>query len=436
MARDLFIGWQPPRGYYAPREMDGLNQITKALVQNNLPGAGLSTNRGGDRSYSTQSSSGGSTGRSTSTSTSTGRGYGYNFGDSESFQGIDDPEALSVLKAAIKQFAAGGDAASREQRARRLAELDRVAKTYGDFSKEAAGADAAGAVAAQMREAMERNMPAVQKATQGAGTSAASAAALYSNDIAARGAEAAARVAADQMAKYGSISAGLAQTLEAFTRMDNSNNQNLLEALGLMRVGRSTSTSRAENWSSQDSSSNSTSTQDSWNRSSGESWGPPPTPQQIGGSAGGSTRSGSSGGAGAPLISGSRYAGGGMPTTSTSNRTLFNNNPARGAITNGYVDITPRDPFYYDDWGLGSDGRGGMSGAGYNMPGGNVGGIPTSNDYNGVNWNNYDPNVDVTGVDLSSFDNGIPEYGSVPGLTEADVDYGSPSYYFMDDEGY
>lgn len=315
------------------------------------------------RSKQESSSSGSSTRRSQQGSDR----YGYNFRDSESFQGIDDPEALGVLRGLIRDLMGGGSADYKEQRARRLAELNRVAGAFTSFGKGQAGADARAAVAGALRDSMERTQPIIAKATQGAGTSGSSMAGLLASDSSARAAEAAGRVSADQMARYGQIQASISQALEAFTRPDVQAERNLIDALGLFKVGRSKETGRAEDWANSWGWDESNSSESSSSRSIGAM--PMQDPVRGGGGAGGG-RAGGGGLSMNPLLANSRYGSGGSMITA---RPILSNNPNRPVggiptVTQGNGYPSSQQPIFT---------------------------TPSSNDYNGVTLiepsYNYDP---------------------------------------------
>ena len=159
------------------------------------------------------------------------------------FQGIENPEALALLMDFIRQTAGGGTEEQRRQRAERNAEIQRTRALGGDYTKQAAFADAAELMAQNLRQSLEKNMPAISRSIQGAGTSASSMQGLLSQKLATESAQAASALGAEQAKAYGGISAQLQGVLEALTRIDPSIETNLLKALDLTRVSRSESRS-------------------------------------------------------------------------------------------------------------------------------------------------------------------------------------------------
>ena len=155
------------------------------------------------------------------------------------FAGIDNPEALSILMDFIRQTAGGGTEEQRKQRAERNTEIQRTRALAGDYTKQSAFADAAELMAQQLRVSLEKNMPAISRSIQGAGTSASSMQGLLSQKLATESAQAASALGAEQAKSYGNISAQLQGVLEALTRIDPSIESNLLKALDLTKVSRS-----------------------------------------------------------------------------------------------------------------------------------------------------------------------------------------------------
>ncbi len=159
------------------------------------------------------------------------------------FQGIDNPEALSILMDFIRQTAGGGTEEQRKQRAERNTEIQRTRALAGDYTKQSAFADAAELMAQNLRQSLEKNMPAISRSIQGAGTSASSMQGLLSQKLATESAQAASALGAEQAKAYGGISAQLQGVLEALTRIDPSIESNLLKALDLTKVSRAESRS-------------------------------------------------------------------------------------------------------------------------------------------------------------------------------------------------
>ncbi len=250
---------------------------------------------------------------------------------SESFQGLEG-EALTQLLAQIRELASGGGADYKAQRAKRDAEIVSAKQLQNTYSKDAAFSDAAQLMAQNLRQSLEKNMPAISRSVQGAGTSASAMQGLLSQKLATESAQAAAAEGAMQARAYGGISSQLAGVLEGLTRIDNTNVGNLLKALDSARIQRSTS---------QQSSSVTDAPQSS---SSGSAAGGSRYPASSGGTAVGNTNPFYT-----PPASGSYYA------------------PAAAAVGGGSFSWTPSasapadEPFFYDDWGTGSTASGDMA---------------------------------------------------------------------------
>jgi hypothetical protein len=286
-----------------------------------------------------------------------------------SFQGIENPDALRALLSYITQAAGGGTADYQAQRNKRNQALLALQQSMQDFSTDAASSDAAALMELNLQRSMEKAMPAISKGIQGAGTSAGSMQALMSNKIAQEAALSAGALGAEQQKAYGQILANMHGTAEEFTRIDTSNEQGLLKALDLMRIGRSQQQSS----------------------SSGAS--------ESGG--GGGSRASSGGGG----YSGGGYVGGGgYPIASGSSWAPSHFNPGPGDIGNlndpygssSSGSSSGSDPFFYDDWGTGSDGYGGMASnpSAYNEY------LPSGSWNTNVSQDWYNPNY--SGQDYSS----------------------------------
>lgn len=161
-------------------------------------------------------------------------------GSGSSFTGITDPQLLSILKTAIQQFAGGGTPDYQAQRAVRNEQIAATRAAAGQYSKQAAFADAADLMAQNLRLSLEKNMPVINKAIQGAGTSADSMQALLSQKLATESAQAAGALGATQAAQYGQIQSTLQGVLENLTRIDNSQVEALVNALNVARTTTST----------------------------------------------------------------------------------------------------------------------------------------------------------------------------------------------------
>jgi hypothetical protein len=212
---------------------------------------------------------------------STSKGYGYNFGDSSSytdsssFSGIEDPDVLATLKQYIATAANGGSDEYRRQSSRRDEAIQALRGNIGDYTAGKALGVAEQAMAGVLRKALERDRPMLQKAIAGAGTSASSMQGLLANDISTRAAESAGMIGAELAGRYAAVTGGMQDTMERFTRIDDSAERNLIDAIRAAAVSRSRSTSRsnstqrAENWN--DSNSYGYNNNDSFGRSTSRS---------------------------------------------------------------------------------------------------------------------------------------------------------------------
>lgn len=161
-----------------------------------------------------------------------GGGSSYSSG----FEGIANQEALDILMNYIKETASGGTADRKAQRAERNKQILSTRETLGDYTKSAAFADAADLMAQNLRQSLEKNMPAISKSIQGAGTSASSMQGLLSQKLATESAQAAGALGAEQARAYGGISSQLQGVLESLTKIDPTLEQNLIQALGLTKT--------------------------------------------------------------------------------------------------------------------------------------------------------------------------------------------------------
>ena len=154
---------------------------------------------------------------------------------SNSFTGIQDTEALAVLKELIKQLASGGTAQQKESNAERKQTIDDTRASAADYTKDKAFQDAVDLVSQSLQASMEKNMPAISKSIQGAGTSSSSMQGLLSQKLAADSAQAAGALGAQQATAYGGITANLAAVLEKLTQVDSTTENSLINALSLLK---------------------------------------------------------------------------------------------------------------------------------------------------------------------------------------------------------
>lgn len=150
-----------------------------------------------------------------------------------------------ILAKLLQQLLTGGTPEQTRQRAAREREVQDTRDIRQDYTKEAAFADAAGLISQQQRLALEELIPSINRAAEGAGTSAGSMRALLLQDAATKAAEAASAAGVKTAVDYGQIAAGLSNTLEALTRPTNETTDALLKALEISKGTRSEQRSRS-----------------------------------------------------------------------------------------------------------------------------------------------------------------------------------------------
>lgn len=152
--------------------------------------------------------------------TGTGTGTASNQQSSQSsssFSGIQDQDVRDTLKGLINQFNNGGTEEYKKASAERADTLSFLDKSLQDYSKQGAFQDAGDLMAQSLRLSQEKNMPAIQKAMEGAGTSAGSMQALLSNKFALEASQAAGALGATQASEYGRIAASMLNTRAGLT---------------------------------------------------------------------------------------------------------------------------------------------------------------------------------------------------------------------------
>lgn len=169
------------------------------------------------------------------------------------------PEALAALNMLIQELMSGGTNEQIAERIKRQQTQDLVNALLSQYSKGAAFGDAKGLMALNLQKAMEENMPSIQRAIEGAGTSASSMQGLLSQKLARDSALAASALGAEQAARYGQIASSLSSTLEALTRQNSPVTDAILKALDIAK-GSVTNSSRITNDSSTSSATTNTKT--------------------------------------------------------------------------------------------------------------------------------------------------------------------------------
>lgn len=171
-----------------------------------------------------------------------------------SFSGIEDVEALAILKDFLQKWSTGGDADYKKQRGERNTEIKNTRDIQNKYSSDAAFADAAALMEDQVTDTYRKSMPAIVRAIQGAGTSASSMQGLLTSQLATDTAREAAALGAQQKTAYGQISANLAGVLEGLTRIDNTAATNLIAGLNAAKISKSQQTSTSQQSSTSTSS--------------------------------------------------------------------------------------------------------------------------------------------------------------------------------------
>ena len=176
-----------------------------------------------------------------------------------------DPNSLKTLEQFITQLMSGGTANQKGEIQKRDAMTQFVTNLLGLVSPEQANADAQGLMSQQLQRSLEQQMPALQKAIEGAGTSASSMQALIANRIAQDSAQSAAALGGEQQKAYAQSRAQLASLLEAFTRPQNTVENTLIQALNALKgaVTNTNSTRYSSNSSSQNTTGQTNSTTNS-----------------------------------------------------------------------------------------------------------------------------------------------------------------------------
>ena len=148
-----------------------------------------------------------------------------------------DPATQEALNTIIQQLLGGGTSDQQESNRKRQALISFVEQMLGQYSKQAAFDDASNLMKYNLQQSMEKNMPAIAKAIEGAGTSAASMQGLLAQKLATDSAIRAGALGAEQAKSYASAITSLAGLLEALTRPDNSIVNSLLSALQIAKGG-------------------------------------------------------------------------------------------------------------------------------------------------------------------------------------------------------
>lgn len=152
------------------------------------------------------------------------------------------PESLAALELLIAQLMGGGTQDMANQEAIRQTEINRTRAQQASYSKDAAFADAQGAMAAQLVAALQKTLPTITRGAEAAGTSQNSMRALLAQDAAGQAAEGAATLGLNAATQYGQISSALAGVLADMTQPNNAATKALLDALNIAKGAVQTTT--------------------------------------------------------------------------------------------------------------------------------------------------------------------------------------------------
>ena len=145
------------------------------------------------------------------------------------------PESLAALQGLIDQLMSGGTNEILSERAKRAQTQQVIQALLGQVSSGQAFEEAKGLMALNLQKAMEQNMPAIQRAIEGSGTSAGSMQALLAQKLASESALSASALGAEQAKAYAAQRSALANTLEAASRPTNAATEALLQALEISK---------------------------------------------------------------------------------------------------------------------------------------------------------------------------------------------------------
>lgn len=171
------------------------------------------------------------------------------------------PESLAALETLIQVLSTGGTPQQQAEIERKARTQTLIEELLGQYSSGRAFSDASGLMSLNLKQALEKNMPAIQRATEGAGTSAGSAQGLLSQNMSRDAALAASALGAEQARSYAGATAAISGQLAdlAGSALDPVTTA-LLSALGVAK-GATSSTQRTMNTTGSRNTLNSGSTQ-------------------------------------------------------------------------------------------------------------------------------------------------------------------------------
>jgi hypothetical protein len=142
----------------------------------------------------------------------------------------------------LQQLMGDGTPQQQEERKRRDLALQNIYSLLGQVSPEAAKADASGSVALALQRALERSMPAISRAVEGAGMNTSTMQGVLSSQMARDASLAAQDAQARQDQAYAQQRSNLAQMLDPLTRLQASQSGEAAQLLELLRGANRTTT--------------------------------------------------------------------------------------------------------------------------------------------------------------------------------------------------
>lgn len=146
-----------------------------------------------------------------------------------------DAASLAALRALIGALQSGGTQEQRVSSAKRDQIISLTEQLLAQVSPDQAFTDAKGLMALTTQQNLEKNMPAIQRSIEGAGTSASSQQGLLAQQLARDSSLASAALGAEQAKSYANNRVGFANTLEALTRPNNEVTNSLINALQIAK---------------------------------------------------------------------------------------------------------------------------------------------------------------------------------------------------------
>ena len=146
-----------------------------------------------------------------------------------------DPTSLAALNLLIQQLMGGGSQQTQVANAERQQEIQRNEGQAADYTKAAAFNDAQGLMAQTMQQTLQQLLPSINRGAEGAGASQGSMRALLTQQAAFQAAQAASAQGLQAATAYAGANAQFGSLLEKLTQPDNTNNQNLLNALQIAK---------------------------------------------------------------------------------------------------------------------------------------------------------------------------------------------------------